>query len=334
MSEIKSIESIKSKVLTTTREFVSISVCIITYNKINFIEKALESVMTQKDIIDYEVVIGDNNSNDGTKEFLEDFFNKHKTCTTVIQNSENIGLTRNLINTMSYCKGKYIVILYGDDYFIDNLKLKKQFEFLEKSERFIGATSCVEARKDFDIERLNLICPSKKFIGKEINLENFLKGNFFAMLGLMFRNKIDGKYAYDYFKELPKISYLVDDLQFCILLLLSGPVHVSPNPTTAYRIHTSPLANNFNTINENRSFIIHIELLNKLDIYLLRRLDLSRLYLPYIFDSFKFYLLKGELKKFIELFKTIRFNLKLKLMILFPFLLLNKSFNKFIRLIY
>lgn len=48
----------------------------------------------------------------------------------LLQNS-NVGLTRNTAETLSACKGEYVAILEGDDFFIDPEKLQKQADFLD-----------------------------------------------------------------------------------------------------------------------------------------------------------------------------------------------------------
>ncbi|RAZ91699.1 SAM-dependent methyltransferase, partial [Klebsiella oxytoca] len=76
----------------------------------------------------YEIVIGDNQSTDGTRELLHEYWEKYPEKVAVILNDQNLGLTTNMYNTMRKCKGKYIIVLYGDDYWISDRKIQEQFD--------------------------------------------------------------------------------------------------------------------------------------------------------------------------------------------------------------
>ncbi|MEO6230496.1 MAG: glycosyltransferase [Ferruginibacter sp.] len=62
-------------------------------------------------------------------------------------NVTNLGITKNYQHSFSLCKGEYIVILEGDDYWIDPLKVKKQIDFLDKN------PTCVMCAHPFLIQR-------------------------------------------------------------------------------------------------------------------------------------------------------------------------------------
>jgi glycosyltransferase involved in cell wall biosynthesis len=93
-----------------------ISVVITTYNKAAYIEKTLTSVLEQT-FRDFEVIVVDDGSTDGTVEILKMFTDPRLTC--VFQ--ANTGLPACGRNTgMALARGTYIALLDGDDYWASN----------------------------------------------------------------------------------------------------------------------------------------------------------------------------------------------------------------------
>lgn len=103
----------------------------VTYNHEKYIKEAIESVLIQKTNFDYEIVIGEDCSVDKTREIVMEYVRKYPDRIKVILNKKNLGMIHNFINTLKNCKGKYIAMLEGDDYWIDPYKLQKQVDFLE-----------------------------------------------------------------------------------------------------------------------------------------------------------------------------------------------------------
>lgn len=115
-----------------------VSVAIIAYNLEDFIGEALESVLSQKCNFSYEIVVGEDCSTDKTREILLTYQKKHPKVIRVLEHPKNLGLTPNSIATQNACKGKYIAMLDGDDYWTDPNKLQIQIDFLENNEAYAG----------------------------------------------------------------------------------------------------------------------------------------------------------------------------------------------------
>jgi glycosyltransferase involved in cell wall biosynthesis len=122
-----------------------VSVLIITYNHEDYIAQTLDSVLNQQTNFDFEVVVGDDCSKDRTVEILNAYAQRH-TNVRVLTTAKNLGVVPNCIRTLTACQGKYVAHLDGDDYWIDNLKLQKQFDRLEAD---ANMTICYTARKVF-----------------------------------------------------------------------------------------------------------------------------------------------------------------------------------------
>ena len=116
-----------------------VSVIIATYNSSKFIKKALDSVISQKCEFKFEILIGDDCSNDKTRDILENY-KDYNTNIHLYFHKENVGAAQNYFFLLSKARGKYIALLDGDDYWTDVLKLAKQVNFLENNPEYIGCT--------------------------------------------------------------------------------------------------------------------------------------------------------------------------------------------------
>jgi glycosyltransferase involved in cell wall biosynthesis len=105
-----------------------VSVKTITYNQAPYIRRCIEGVLMQKTTFPFELVIGEDCSTDGTREIVLDYAQKNPEIIRVITSESNVGAKENSKRTNFACKGEFIAYCEGDDYWIDPLKLQKQYE--------------------------------------------------------------------------------------------------------------------------------------------------------------------------------------------------------------
>lgn len=115
---------------------IIVSVCMITYNHENYISQAIEGVLIQKTSFPIELIIGEDYSSDETKKICNKYVKLYPNKIKLLPSEKNIGMTSNFIKTMKECKGKYIALCEGDDYWIDPHKLQKQIDFLEANPEY------------------------------------------------------------------------------------------------------------------------------------------------------------------------------------------------------
>lgn len=120
----------------TTDQTPLVSVAMIAYNVSKYLGEAIESVLMQKTNFKVELVIGEDCSTDKTREIALSFQTKYPETIRVLLPEKNLGLTPNSVATQNACRGKYIALLDGDDYWTDENKLQKQVEFLEQNPEF------------------------------------------------------------------------------------------------------------------------------------------------------------------------------------------------------
>lgn len=113
-----------------------VSVSVTTYNMEAYVGEMLDSVLLQKTSFPFEIVISDDGSEDGTCEVVKQYQKEHDNIRLI--NTGHIGKMPNFIRSLQECKGKYIAICDGDDYWIDENKLQMQFEFMEAHPDFVA----------------------------------------------------------------------------------------------------------------------------------------------------------------------------------------------------
>ena len=124
-----------------------VSVLMVTYNHEKYIAQAIESVLIQKTNFDYELVIGEDCSTDGTREIVKEYAAKYPNKIRTLLHPNNLGSgvkgvkngRLNLMATLKACRGEYVAFLEGDDYWTNNSKLQQQLDFLEKNSEYAGS---------------------------------------------------------------------------------------------------------------------------------------------------------------------------------------------------
>jgi glycosyltransferase involved in cell wall biosynthesis len=117
-----------------------ISCHIITYNQKDYISQCIEGVLMQKTNFSFEIIIGDDNSTDGTREILKKYARKYPDVIKLnLRQVRGIGIPgkQNFLTTLELCTGEYISLCDGDDYWTDSLKLQKQVDFLEANPDYV-----------------------------------------------------------------------------------------------------------------------------------------------------------------------------------------------------
>lgn len=113
------------------------SIIILTYNNLEYTKRCIKSIekYTEKDT--YEVIVVDNNSTDGTKEWL-----KQKHGIKLILNSKNAGFPKGCNQGIMYAKNDNDILLLNNDTIVTNNWLKNLKICLYSAEN-IGAVGAV-----------------------------------------------------------------------------------------------------------------------------------------------------------------------------------------------
>jgi GT2 family glycosyltransferase len=115
--------------MKTTR--IDVSVCIVNWNTRDMLKNCLISLVKNTENLNYEVIIVDNGSTDGSPEMIENDFPQFK----IIKNAENLGFVKANHIAANESKGKYILYLNPDTELLTNA-LFGMFVFLENNRNY------------------------------------------------------------------------------------------------------------------------------------------------------------------------------------------------------
>lgn len=216
----------------------TVSVSITAFNHAPFLRNALESVLMQKTDFPIEILLGEDDSTDGTREIVKEYASMHPDRIRAFYH-ESAGKLRikgrltgrnNLAHNLNVARGKYIALLDGDDYWTDETKLARQVAQLESDPTL--ATSFHHASivdvTGAPMEREATI----KTIKERYTLEEMIAGKYEAQTCTVLFRRSGLSPLPRWFFETP-----VGDFPLHVLNGQRGDFGFIDRPMSAYRMH-------------------------------------------------------------------------------------------------
>lgn len=222
--------------MTTTAPLVSVSM--ICYNAENYIAQAIEGVLRQQTDFPIELVIGDDQSTDGTLKICADYAKKHPGIIRLLPPQANLGIGGNTARTMGSCTGKYIAVCDGDDIWTDPLKLKRQVEYLEQHPAYGAVYTDVETIS----ENGEPVADPEQDSIREMYAQGAV---FVQLLGANFINNSTSLFRRALISDLfiaPDRSYQIPDYIRWLHIAARSRIHFMDYKSTRYRKHSEGLS--------------------------------------------------------------------------------------------
>ncbi|SDA96361.1 Glycosyl transferase family 2 [Algoriphagus alkaliphilus] len=234
-----------------------VSVCMITFNQAEFIQRSIEGILMQNVDFDFQLLIANDASPDCTEELVNKYIHDYPKGNRIkyIRHSKNFGMMANFIFALKECNGKYIALCEGDDYWTDPYKLQKQVDFLEANSDFVLCYHPVnvlfpDGQIDEDYHVKGIIDKS------ESNIYDLAAiGNYIHTPSVVFRNLLN-TYP-DSFNETP-----IGDYFLWMLLAQHGKIKKLPDVMAIYR-HGVGVHSTQNDDMRSDSFIKTLDVLSK-----------------------------------------------------------------------
>lgn len=174
-----------------------ISVIMSVYDGEKYLDESIQSILNQT-FKDFEFIIINDCSTDNSLYIIKQYATKDKRI-VLIENEENIGLTKSLNKGLKIAKGKYIARMDADDVALSE-RFNKQYNYLEKNKNvFLLGTSAMMIDEDGNRSiKITAITQEKKIYSR------LRKKNTIIHSSIMFRNDFElfyrenFKYAQDY----------------------------------------------------------------------------------------------------------------------------------------
>ena len=216
----------------------TVSVSLMTYNQEKYINQCIDSIISQITDFDFEIVIGDDASTDATPNIIYEY-TKNCTKITFIQRKENIGLHNNFMEIINHCKGDYIALMEGDDFWIDPYKLQKQKDILDEHPQ---VAFCFGNSITFTDTLENGKKTHSSVNNNPFDLHDYMK------LGIRVPNNTKMFRMTSFPKQMPLIFYesIQWDWLLHIFMLLQGKAYYIDSTFLAYRRHENAIISDHN----------------------------------------------------------------------------------------
>lgn len=228
-----------------------VSVCMIAFNHEAYIRQAIESVLSQDVDFDLELVIGEDCSPDGTLALCQEFARRDSRV-RLLPSERNLGVMSNFSRTLQACRGEYVAVCEGDDYWTDPLKLRKQVSFLDAHPDHAGAAHQSLVVSDNVPSR-----PFREHVPSELVTGDLIGRRLFHTASVLFRRQV-----VDLFCRAPQVLSCDRLLNLCVSFF--GKIHYSEECMCAYRLHGSGMSSNA-TIADMKKDLASIPFLERAD---------------------------------------------------------------------
>lgn len=215
----------------------TVSVCMPVYQGADYISQAISSVLAQS-FADYELIVGDNASTDGTAEIVCSFADPR---IRYVKHEVNLGYRQNVFRLIhELAKGTYVVILCADDCWNGDI-LTEELEVFKRhpTVTFVHAGALI-----WD-EVSGVTQTSVRYEPKMRGFDFFQmmlrEPTPVALSGVMFPRELAGHVgAFDD----PRVEF-APDMELWAKLALRGDVGFVQKPLVSYRWHENNLSNSF-----------------------------------------------------------------------------------------
>ena len=240
-----------------------VSICIVTYEHIEFIKKCLHNTLSQKTTFPTEILLGEDGSTDGTREICQAYANKHpnkirlflrKRADVIYIGGKPTG-RYNFMQNIEAARGKYIAICEGDDYWTDPYKLQKQVDFLEANPDYVMCFHNAEVLHQ-NSGQFSLFADSH-FFKDTYEIEEVIGRWFIPTASIVFRRPPDFSFP-DWFTKVAS-----GDIALISLLANYGKVKYLDEVMAVYRKHDGGISNHHTGVKVLRERIYLLEQLNR-----------------------------------------------------------------------
>lgn len=250
-----------------------VSIVVSAYNHKNYIKECLDSILMQQTNFQFEIILGEDESNDGTREICKEYARNYPDKIKLFLRSRKDVIyingkptgRFNVIENIKESTGKYIAICEGDDYWTDPYKLQKQVDFLEANPQYGICFHNVEQINTFDPSK-NILLPSNT-ADLDYTIEDYILNNKTATCSIVFKKEYFSLIP-NWFSKLP-----FGDLGIILTIMKNSNEkgRVLKDIMGVYRIHSQGI---HGSMHENNKLLIkaykmHIKFTNRIKKHLL-----------------------------------------------------------------
>ena len=126
---------------------VELSIVVLSYNTTDLLKDCLDSLEKVKDEVNFEVIVVDNDSTDGSPEMIKNNYS----YVHLIQKNKNVGFAAGNNSARNVVNGEYVLLLNSDT-IVEKNTLRETLKYL-KGARDIGALTCKLVLPNGDLDK-------------------------------------------------------------------------------------------------------------------------------------------------------------------------------------
>lgn len=213
---------------------IKVSVIMMTYAHEKYIKQAIYGVLMQECNFEVELIVANDCSPDKTDDVIKGIIKTHPNSSWIkyIHHEHNNGPQDNFVLATQQCKGEYIALCEGDDYWTDPYKLQKQVDFLEENGGYVACFT--NAKIINEIDNIQSVFVNGLNEGKvNDSVIGISGGALYPTCSLLFRMS---NFKAKLFLDIPELAG--DDL-LILSLAQQGSVFFLNYETCVYRRHPS-----------------------------------------------------------------------------------------------
>ncbi len=184
------------KLQGTVVEKPLVSVCVQTYRHAGYIEQCLNSILAQKTSFPYEIILGEDDSEDATREICKRFAEKYPDKIRLFLRSRKDVIfidgkptgRFNFMENLKASNGQYIAICEGDDYWTDTGKLQLQYDTLQKNPGYGICFHRVQEVNDFNPSQSKFLPDITS--DTDYTIDDYILSNRTATCSMFFRRSL------------------------------------------------------------------------------------------------------------------------------------------------
>ena len=241
---------------------MKISFLITYYNQKEFVERSLMSILNQNLTYDYEILVGDDGSSDGTVEDIQKIIDKFPDKIKLFQMTRDSNFmiksihraAANRINLLKHAAGEYFCVLDGDDYYNNLNFADKGINILEKNKKLSGCAFDFEIVYSDRKELFNTGITKKSVV----TAHKYVKQNYIHAGAIVFRNIFTPKLI-----NIVENSKNFDDNLITIFMLQFGDLYYTGESAYSYTQSENSLWNSFSSAEQNLLNAMDYEIISK-----------------------------------------------------------------------
>ena len=211
---------------------MKISFLVTYYNQVNFVKQSLESILALDIPYEYEILVGDDGSTDGTVDEVKKYIKINPYIKVFIMDRDGntkydpiLRASKNRLNLLEHATGDYYCILDGDDWYTSKTFVKEAINIMDMNDNVpvCAFNFAWVSTDDIKIQPISLNCG-------RISSKEYIETTYTHAAACVFRNVLDEKKL-----QLIKQTGYFDDESITITHLDYGDMYYIPKVVLAYR---------------------------------------------------------------------------------------------------